>query len=62
MMELRGERSELTIQQNLRGLIQNIARKVHLQGGVVREVKGLGIGLTLPERMQRNQQNHDIGE
>ncbi|EJT46863.1 protein-nucleus import-related protein [Trichosporon asahii var. asahii CBS 2479] len=48
--------------QNLRGLIQNIARKVHLQGGVVREVKGLGIGLTLPERMKRNQQAHDVGE
>lgn len=53
---------KLTGQQNLRGLIQNIARKVHLQGGVVREVRGLGIGLTLPERMRRNQQIHDIGE
>ncbi|GFZ49492.1 hypothetical protein JCM24511_07612 [Saitozyma sp. JCM 24511] len=47
---------------NLRQLIDGLARQVHSSGGVVRDLKNLGIGLTLPTRMRANQQYHDRGD
>lgn len=49
-------------QANLRQLIDGIARQIHSSGGVVRDMKSLGVGLTLPMRMRANQQYHTRGE
>ncbi|KAI9637474.1 uncharacterized protein MKK02DRAFT_43398 [Dioszegia hungarica] len=47
---------------NLRQLIDGIARQIHSSGGVVRDMKSLGVGLTLPMRMRANQQYHTRGD
>ncbi|KAL7423860.1 hypothetical protein Q5752_001445 [Cryptotrichosporon argae] len=47
---------------NLRQLVDQIARTVHANGGVVRDIRTLGVRATLPMRMRRNQQYHERGE
>ncbi|BEI86846.1 hypothetical protein CcaverHIS002_0701920 [Cutaneotrichosporon cavernicola] len=46
----------------LRQLIRSVATQVHGTGGVVRDLRALGAGLTLPYRMKRNQQFHERGD
>ncbi|TXT03979.1 mitochondrial 37S ribosomal protein bS6m [Cutaneotrichosporon oleaginosum] len=53
---------ERSPQAGLRQLIRSVANQVHGTGGVVRDLRALGAGLTLPYRMKRNQQFHERGD
>ncbi|WVW85710.1 ribosomal protein S6 [Kwoniella bestiolae CBS 10118] len=47
---------------NLRSVINSLSNQIHSTGGVVRDMKKLGINLTLPQRMRRMRQYHDRGD
>ncbi|WWD19030.1 ribosomal protein S6 [Kwoniella shandongensis] len=47
---------------NLRSLINSLSNQVHTSGGVVRDLKNLGINLTLPQRIRRMRQYHSRGD
>ncbi|KAK6910555.1 ribosomal protein S6 [Kwoniella mangroviensis CBS 8507] len=47
---------------NLRSVINSLSNQIHSTGGVVRDMKKLGINLTLPQRMRRMRQYHERGD
>ncbi|WWC90783.1 ribosomal protein S6 [Kwoniella dendrophila CBS 6074] len=47
---------------NLRSVINSLSNQIHTTGGVVRDMKNLGINLTLPQRMRRMRQYHTRGD
>ncbi|WRT68316.1 ribosomal protein S6 [Kwoniella shivajii] len=47
---------------NLRSVINSLSNQIHTTGGVVRDMKNLGINLTLPQRMRRMRQYHERGD
>ncbi|WWC63238.1 mitochondrial 37S ribosomal protein bS6m [Kwoniella dejecticola CBS 10117] len=47
---------------NLRSVINSLSNQIHSTGGVVRDLKKLGINLTLPQRMRRMRQYHSRGD
>ncbi|WVN90243.1 ribosomal protein S6 [Cryptococcus depauperatus CBS 7841] len=47
---------------NLRGIVNNVSTQVHQSGGVVRDLKNLGLNLTLPQRMRRMRQFYTKGD
>ncbi|WVO17786.1 ribosomal protein S6 [Cryptococcus depauperatus] len=47
---------------NLRGIVNNVSTQVHQSGGVVRDLKNLGLNLTLPQRMWRMRQFYTKGD
>ena len=52
----------IDVQAYLRQLVDGLARQVHTAGGVVREMRNLGVAKALPERMRANQEYHTHGE
>lgn len=50
------------LQVNLRGIVNIVSTQVHQSGGVVRDLKNLGINMTLPQRIRRMRQYYSTGE
>jgi hypothetical protein len=53
---------QLTFQANLRQLVSSVSSVIHNNGGVVRDLKSLGKGVTLPMKFRANQAYHTHGE
>ncbi|WVQ74888.1 ribosomal protein S6 [Cryptococcus sp. DSM 104548] len=47
---------------NLRGIVNTVSTQVHQSGGVVRDLKNLGLNLTLPQRIRRMRQYYTKGD
>ncbi|ORX38567.1 hypothetical protein BD324DRAFT_621418 [Kockovaella imperatae] len=47
---------------NLRQLIEGVSKQIHAQGGVIRDLKNMGIGATLPTRVRRHHSWHHRGD
>ena len=52
----------LTTKANLRQLVSSVSTVIHNNGGVVRDLKSLGKGVTLPTKFRANQAYHTHGE
>lgn len=50
------------LQVNLRGIVNIVSTQVHQTGGVVRDLRNLGINMTLPQRIRRMRQYYSTGE
>ncbi|KAK1927042.1 hypothetical protein DB88DRAFT_476484 [Papiliotrema laurentii] len=46
----------------LRQLVEGLAKQIHVNGGVVRDLKNMGVGVSLAQRVRRNQQYHTRGD
>jgi small subunit ribosomal protein S6 len=53
---------QLTFKANLRQLVSSVSSVIHNNGGVVRDLKSLGKGVTLPMKFRANQAYHTHGE
>ncbi|KIR58880.1 ribosomal protein S6 [Cryptococcus bacillisporus CA1873] len=51
-----------TFSVNLRGIVNIVSTQVHQSGGVVRDLKNLGINMTLPQRIRRMRQYYSTGD
>ncbi|ODN78807.1 ribosomal protein S6 [Cryptococcus amylolentus CBS 6039] len=47
---------------NLRGIVNTVSTQVHQSGGVVRDLKNMGLNLTLPQRIRRMRQYYTKGD
>ena len=52
----------LKTKANLRQLVSSVSTVIHNNGGVVRDLKSLGKGVTLPTKFRANQAYHTPGE
>ena len=56
------DKDQLTCKANLRQLVSSVSSVIHNNGGVVRDLKSLGKGVTLPMKFRANQAYHTHGE